>query len=169
MSDPGSTAGSATQHVLDKYWRYVSRGFFFKYFPMVVAKARNARVWDLEGREYIDFLSSAAVFNVGHNNEEVLQAVKSQLDKFTHYVLYLYHEPVVELAELLVKITPGSFSKKVVFELSGGGACDTALKSALIYTRRPLIVSFNYSYHGTTALDIAVGGSFPREIRELMQ
>ncbi len=154
--------------LIEKYKKYVSSSQAFKYFPLVVSRARNSRVWDVDGREYIDFLSSAATFNVGHNNEEVLKAVKEQLEKFIHYCLYLYHEPVVELAELLVRITPGSFEKKVAIGLSGGDANDTALKAALVYTRRPAIVSFNYSYHGTTALDIAVSGSFSPELRKLI-
>jgi len=142
--------------IIEKYYKYVSTSQGFKYFPLVVHRAKGVRVWDVEGREYIDFLSSAATYNVGHSNEEVVEAIKRQLDKFIHYCLYLYHEPAVELAELLVKITPGDFEKKVVYGLSGSDANDTALKAALIYTRRPGVISYTYSYHGTTALGIAL-------------
>jgi len=144
---------------------YITSGQAFKYFPLVVSRAENARVWDIEGRVYIDFLSSAATYNVGHSNREVVDAVKKQLDRFIHYCLYLYHEPVVELAEVLVKNTPGSFEKKVAIGLSGGDANDTAIKASLIYTRRPRLISYTYSYHGTTALGIAVGGSFKEDLR----
>lgn len=154
--------------IIEKYYKYVSTSQGFKYFPLVVHRAKGVRVWDVEGREYIDFLSSAATYNVGHSNEEVVEAIKRQLDKFIHYCLYLYHEPAVELAELLVKITPGDFEKKVVYGLSGSDANDTALKAALIYTRRPGVISYTYSYHGTTALGIAVGGSFKEEVRKSM-
>jgi len=163
MSSPRDSS-----QLIEKYRKYFSSSQAFKYFPLVVAKARNSRVWDMEGREYIDFLSSAATYNVGHSNEEVLRAVKAQLEKFMHYCLYLYHEPAIELAENLVKITPGSFEKKVAIGLSGGDANDTALKAALVYTRRQVIVPFDYSYHGTTALDIAVSGSFSPELRGLI-
>ncbi|MEM4101448.1 MAG: aspartate aminotransferase family protein [Desulfurococcaceae archaeon] len=151
--------------LISRYKAYISASQAFKYFPIVVRKAKNARVWDVSGREYIDFLSSAATYNIGHTNDNVVNAVKEHVDKFIHYCLYLYHEPVVKLAEILVKITPGTFNKKVVFGLSGGDACDTALKAALIYTGRPGIVSYTYSYHGTTALGIAVSGSFSNAIR----
>ncbi len=151
--------------VVNKYKEYVSFSQAFKYFPIAISRARNARLWDLDGNEYVDFLSSAATYNVGHSNERVISAVKEHLDKFIHYCLYLYHEPVVELAELLVRITPGNHEKKVVIGLSGGDVNDTALKAALMFTRRPNIASFTYSYHGTTALDIAVGGSFSPELR----
>lgn len=152
-------------YYIEKYWKYVTSGQAFKYFPLVVVRAKNARVWSIDGREYIDFLSSAATYNIGHGNDLVVNAVKEQIEKFIHYCLYLYHEPVIELAEKLVNITPGSFSKKVSFGLSGGDACDTALKASLIHTNKPAIVSYTYSYHGTTALGIAVGGSFSESLR----
>lgn len=60
----------------------------------------------------------------------------------------------------MVQITPGDFNKRVVFGTSGGDACAIALKASLTYTKRPATASYTYSYHGTTALDIAVGGSF---------
>lgn len=144
---------------------YVSRSQAFKYFPLVVYRARNSRVWDIEGREYIDFLSSAATYNIGHTNEYVVNSVREYMDRFLHYCLYLYHEPVVELAEILIKITPGGFGKKVAFGLSGSDACDTALKASFVYTGKPGVISYTYSYHGTTALDVAISGSFTAEYR----
>ncbi|AFL65919.1 aspartate aminotransferase family protein [Desulfurococcus amylolyticus] len=152
--------------LIEKYWRHVSSSQGFKYFPLVVSRAKASKVWDINGREYIDFLSSAATYNIGHSNEEVIKAIKEHLDKFIHYCLYLYHEPAIELSELLTEITLGNHRKKVVFGLSGGDANDTALKAAFIYTRRPGVISYTYSYHGTTALGIAVGGSFREEIRK---
>ncbi|MEM1816259.1 MAG: aspartate aminotransferase family protein [Desulfurococcaceae archaeon] len=158
-----------TRELIEKYRTYISSSQAFKYFPLVVQRAKNAKVWDVEGREYIDFLSSAASYNVGHTNDYVVNAIKEHVDKFTHYCLYLYHEPAITLAELLVKMTPGSFRKKVIYGLSGSDACDSALKSALIYARKPGIISYTYSYHGTTALGVAVGGSFSSEVRSCMQ
>ncbi|MEM4718061.1 MAG: aspartate aminotransferase family protein [Desulfurococcaceae archaeon] len=156
---------SITDKQIEKYWKYITTGQAFKYFPIIVARAKNARIWSVDGREYIDFLSSAATYNIGHGNTFIVNAIKEQIEKFIHYCLYLYHEPVIELAEKLIYITPGSFHKKVSFGLSGGDACDTALKASLIYTGKPYIVSYTYSYHGTTALGIAAGGSFSESIR----
>lgn len=158
-----------TYELVEKYKTYISSSQAFKYFPLIVQKTKNAKVWDIEGREYIDFLSSAASYNVGHTNDYIVNAIKEHVDKFTHYCLYLYHEPAITLAETLVKITPGGFPKKVIYGLSGSDACDSALKSALIYTKKPGIISYTYSYHGTTALGIAIGGSFNSEIRSRMQ
>ncbi|WP_280980699.1 aminotransferase class III-fold pyridoxal phosphate-dependent enzyme [Desulfurococcus mucosus] len=79
-----------------------------KYYPVAVARARGSRVWDLDGNEYIDFLSSAAVCNVGHCHPEVVKAVKEQVDEFLNYTIaYFYAVKPVELAKMLVEITPG--------------------------------------------------------------
>jgi len=146
--------------------KYIARGVALKYFPLVVARASGVKVWDLDGNEYIDFLSSAAVFNVGHSNIEVVKAIKDQLEKFIHYgILYLYHKPAVELAKLLVEITPGTFEKKVIFGLSGSDANDSAIKASRVYTGRPNIASFTYSYHGTTYGAISVSGVINPKIR----
>ncbi|WFO76312.1 aspartate aminotransferase family protein [Desulfurococcaceae archaeon MEX13E-LK6-19] len=148
-----------------EYEKYVTVSYAFKYFPIAVARAKGARIWDKDGNEYIDFLSSAATYNIGHTNDVVIEAVRKQLEKFIHYCLYLYHDPAVELAKLLVEITPGGFTKKVSFGLSGGDACDTALKASLLYTKRKYIGSYTYSYHGTTYLALSVSASFSPELR----
>lgn len=163
-----TTSSQSPEELINRYRAYIASSQAFKYFPIIVKCARDAKVWDVAGREYLDFLSSAATYNIGHTNPYVVNAIKEHVDMFIHYCLYLYHEPAIDLAELLVKITPGDFRKKVTYGLSGGDACDTALKAALIYTGKPGILSYSYSYHGTTALGIAVGGSFSSEIRSKM-
>ena len=157
-----------TDELIDKCKRYISDGQAFKYFPMVVSKAKGAKIWDVNGKEYIDFLSSAATFNVGHNNPKVVNVIKSNLNKYLHYCFYIYHEPAVKLAELLVNLSPGNFEKKVAFGLSGSDAVDTAVKASLIYTRRRNIASFTDSYHGSTFMGISISGSFKHELRYYM-
>ncbi|MEM2780448.1 MAG: aspartate aminotransferase family protein [Candidatus Aenigmatarchaeota archaeon] len=154
-----------TTELINKYKRYISDGHAFKYFPMVISKANGAKIWDINGREYIDFLSSAATFNTGHNNPQIINAITKNLDKYLHYCFYIYHEPAIKLAEILTHITPGNFAKKVAFGLSGSDAVDTAVKASLIYTRKRNIASFTYSYHGTTFMGISISGSFKPELR----
>ena len=151
--------------IASRYDKLVAKSVAFKYFPVSVARAKGARVWDLDGNEYIDFLSSAATYNIGHSNDGVIAAIREQLDKFLHYCLYFYHEPAVRLAEKLIEIAPMKFSKKVAFGLSGSDANDTALKASLFYTGRKHIATFTYSYHGTTYLVYSVSGSFPAKMR----
>lgn len=121
------------------------------YFPLVVASARGAEVTDIEGRTYIDLLSSAAAVNTGHCHPTVVQAIRDQTERFIHYTpLYLYHESVAVLAEEIARVCPISGPKRVSFGLSGSDCMDGALKLARAYTGRRRIISFIGSYHGST-------------------
>lgn len=81
-----------------------------------VAKAENAEIWDVEGRRYIDFAGGIAVLNTGHRNPAIINAVKTQLDLYTHTCFQvLAYEPYVELAERLNAKAPGDFAKKLYF------------------------------------------------------
>jgi len=138
------------------------------YFPLVVVKAEGAKVWDADGNEYVDFLSGAAVTNVGHRHPRVVKAIKDQCDRFIHNTLaYTYYENAVELAKRLVEVTPGDFPKKVAFGLSGSDANDGAIKFARSYTGRSKIISFLKSYHGTTYGALSLSGITLRMRRKL--
>jgi len=107
-------------------------------------------VWDINGKEYIDFLSDAAVQNVGHNNPRVVKAVKEQVDKLMH-ASYIYAYPIepLLLAEKLAEIAPID-NPKVSFGLTGGDANDAAIKFARAYTKRQTILSYMKSFYGST-------------------
>jgi 4-aminobutyrate aminotransferase len=148
-----------TYNVIEKDNRYLSKTTRIPYFPLVVSEAKGSIVKDIEGNEFIDFLSSAAVVNTGHNHPRIVAAIEKQLKKFIHYTpAYLYHEPHVELAELITSITPGSFDKRVGFGLSGSSSIEGAIKAARSYTKRTKIISFFRSYHGTTIGALSVSG-----------
>jgi len=130
-----------------------------RYFPLVVARARGSKIWDAEGKEYIDFLSGAATVNIGHNHPRVVEAIKEQCDLFLHgCLIYAYYEKPVELARKLIEITPGRFPKKVEYGLSGSDAGDGAIKLARSYTGRPYLISYFNSYHGTTYGSLSLSG-----------
>ena len=85
-----------------------------------IAKGENAEIWDVEGRRYIDFAGGIAVLNTGHRNPAVIEAVKAQLDQYTHTCFQvLAYEPYVELAERLNAKAPGDFAKKTLFLTAG--------------------------------------------------
>ncbi|SCZ81053.1 aspartate aminotransferase family protein [Acidaminobacter hydrogenoformans] len=122
-----------------------------RYFPMVIQSGKGSCFTDLDGNDYIDFSSSAAVLNTGHSHPRVLKAIKAQLDQYIHFSCdYLYAEPQVKLAEAICRIVPGDYKKKVSFGHSGSDAIDGAIKLARAYTKRPGIVSFMGAYHGST-------------------
>ena len=78
-----------------------------------VARARNAELWDVEGKRYIDFAGGIAVLNTGHCHPNVIGAVKAQLELYTHTCFQVIaYEPYVELAERLNALAPGRFAKK---------------------------------------------------------
>lgn len=121
------------------------------YFPFVVKKGRGAILEDIEGKQYIDLLSSAAAINTGHSHPKVVAAITEQLQDIIQYTPgYIYHSHRVELAQELVNITPGSFRKKVAYGLSGSDAIDGMMKVVRAYTGRSKLVSFVQSYHGST-------------------
>ena len=120
---------------------------------LLFKKGEVAIMEDVDGHKYIDFLTSAAALNTEHCHPSVKNAIKEQVDRFLNYTsAYMYYENMVELAEELIQITPGSFPKKVAFGLSGSDADanDGAIKLARIYTNRPKVVTFLRSYHGST-------------------
>jgi len=145
---------------------YLARALGLKYFPIAIAKAEGSKVWDADGNEYIDFLTSAALYNVGHRHPKVVEAIKDQIDKFINYtIVYLYAEPCVKLAEKLVSITPGKFDKKVSYGFSGSDGVDSAIKVARAYSKKKYILSFRGSYHGTTYGALSATGIISEDVK----
>lgn len=131
--------------------KYIGKSTRASYFPLVAEKTKGVKVIDLDGKEYIDMVSSACVVNTGYCHPEVIEAVKEKMDKYIHFANdYFYTEPQVELAKILTRITPGNFEKKVIFGFSGSDAIDSSIKIARAYTGRPKLISFVGAYHGST-------------------
>lgn len=123
------------------------------------ARASNAEVWDVEGRRYIDFAGGIAVLNTGHCHPAVIDAVKAQLDRYTHTCFQvLAYEPYVELAERLNALAPGNFAKKTLFLTTGAEAVENAIKIARAHTGRPGVIAFGGGYHGRTLLTLGLTG-----------
>ncbi|GAM72498.1 gamma-aminobutyrate [Vibrio sp. JCM 19236] len=146
--------------------------------PLYVEKAENAHVWDIEGRRYIDFASGIAVTNTGHSHPRIIEAVKSQLDKFSHTCAMVSpYTSFVELAEKLVEKSPGSSDKKAIFLTTGAEAVENAVKIARAKTGRSGVIAFKGGFHGRTNLTMGLTGKvapykagfgpFPNEIYHL--
>jgi 4-aminobutyrate aminotransferase / (S)-3-amino-2-methylpropionate transaminase / 5-aminovalerate transaminase len=123
------------------------------------ARAENAEVFDVEGRRYIDFAGGISVLNTGHRHPAVLEAVKAQLDLYTHTCFQvLPYEPYVALAERLNALAPGDFAKKTLFLTTGAEAIENAVKIARAATGRPGLIAFGGGYHGRTLLTLSLTG-----------
>lgn len=129
----------------------------FNVTPYFVEKARGAVVYDVDGRELIDFTGGIATMNVGHSHPKVVAAIKDQAEKYTHTCFHiLMYEPYVKLAEKLCALTPGSFPKMAMFVNSGAEAVENAVKIARYYTKRPAVIAFEGGFHGRTLLGMSL-------------
>ena len=121
------------------------------YFPLAVAKGEGALLTDVDGNEFIDFLSSASSLNLGSSHPVVTEAIRRQLEGFTQYIhAYSYNESSVDYAERLVSVYPGGVKAKVCFGNCGSDANDAAVKFARAWTGRTKIITFLNGYHGNT-------------------
>ncbi len=122
-------------------------------------KAENAEIWDAEGNRFIDFASGIAVLNTGHRHPKVMEAVRAQLDRFTHTCHQVVpYENYVGLAERLNAIVPGPSPKKTVFVTTGAEACENAVKIARAATGRNALIAFSGGFHGRTFMGMALTG-----------
>lgn len=125
-----------------------------------IVKAAGSKMWDADGKEYIDLIAGISVCNVGHRHPAVVQAIKDQADKYLHIMVYgeLVENPQVEYAKALTDHLPVSLNS-VFFTASGSEATEGAMKLAKRYTNRSQIISFKNSYHGSTQGALSVMGS----------
>lgn len=126
--------------------------------PVFVQRARNAEVWDLEGKRYIDFASGIAVVNTGHSHPHIVQAVRAQLEAFSHSCLMVApYASAVELAERLLAAAPFA-QGRAVFVSTGAEAVENAVKIARAHTGRPGVIAFSGGFHGRTNLCMGLTG-----------
>lgn len=125
-----------------------------------IVRAEGSRLWDADGREYIDLIAGISVCNVGHRHPAVVDAIKRQADQYLHIMVYgeLVENPQVAYARALTRRLPASLNS-VFYTASGSEATEGAMKLAKRYTGRTEIVSFMHSYHGSTQGALSVMGS----------
>lgn len=129
----------------------------FNVHPIFVEKAKGAIITDVEGKEYIDFAGGIGVANIGHCDEEVLETIQDQIQKYIHTCFHVVmYEPYVELAKKLNAITPGNFPKKTMFANSGAEGVENAIKIARHATGRPAMIAFEDAFHGRTLLALSL-------------
>jgi 4-aminobutyrate aminotransferase len=152
--------------VVERDKRVFPRGISLKYSPLVVESARKWFIRDIEGREFIDFVSGAVVYPIGHLHEDVVNAIKSQLEKYLGYpIVYFYAREPIDLAEKLINITPGNFEKKVFLGFSGSDAVEVAILVSRAAKRAKYVVSFYDSFHGSLYMTFSASGIFGEDVK----
>ncbi|HED1256925.1 TPA: 4-aminobutyrate--2-oxoglutarate transaminase, partial [Citrobacter amalonaticus] len=122
-------------------------------------RAENATLWDVEGREVIDFAAGIAVLNTGHRHPRVIAAIEKQLHSFTHTAYQIVpYESYVRLAERINQRVPIQGPVKTAFFSTGAEAVENAVKIARAYTRRPGLITFGGAFHGRTFMTMALTG-----------
>jgi len=127
--------------------------------PFFVARAEGTRVWDVEGREYLDFIGGIGVLNTGHRHPRVVAAAKAQLDRLMHTCFQVAsYDPYVELSARLNALVAGGPNKTLLLT-TGVEATENAVKIARGYTNRPAVIAFNGAFHGRTLLGLSMTAS----------
>jgi 4-aminobutyrate aminotransferase/(S)-3-amino-2-methylpropionate transaminase len=122
-----------------------------------VERAQGALLYDVDGREYIDFAGGIAVMNVGHSHPKVVAAIQDQAAKFTHTCfMVLPYAPAIDLAERLCRLVPGDFDKAALFINSGAEAVENAVKVARYASGRQAIICFENAFHGRTLMGMSL-------------
>jgi acetylornithine/succinyldiaminopimelate/putrescine aminotransferase len=140
---------------------------FYKYqaqtsphpLAMKVSHAKGSYIYDEDNKEYLDFVAGVSACTLGHCHPKVVSAIKGQLDKYMHVMVYgeYIQEPAVELAKLLAKNLPNSLEKTYLTN-SGTEAIEGALKLAKRATGRSQIISAKNAYHGNTMGSMSIMG-----------
>ena len=125
-----------------------------------IVKAQGSKMWDADGKEYIDLIAGISVCNIGHRHPAVVEAIKKQADEYLHIMVYgeLVENPQVAYAKMLTDHLPSSLNA-VFYTASGSEATEGAMKLAKRYSGRTQIISFKNSYHGSTQGALSIMGS----------
>jgi 4-aminobutyrate aminotransferase / (S)-3-amino-2-methylpropionate transaminase / 5-aminovalerate transaminase len=165
------TEGTASTRIAAERQRYVARGIATT--PLVVERAEGALLWDVDGREYVDFAGGLGCQNTGHGFAAA--AVREQVDRYLHQCFMVgVYEPYIEVCRLLDETWPGGAETKSILLNSGAEAVENAVKIARVATGRPAVIAFDHAFHGRTSLTMALTakvvpykqgfGPFPGEV-----
>lgn len=124
-----------------------------------IVKAEGSKLWDAEGKEYVDLIGGISVANVGHRHPRVVDAIRTQSDAYLHVMVYgeVVQSPQVQYAQALAAHLPPSLDC-VYFTNSGAEATEGAIKLARRLTSRPYLLAAVNSYHGSTTGALALMG-----------
>lgn len=149
----------------DKYLANV-----YQRFPITLTKGKGAKVWDINGREYVDCMGGYGVALVGHCNEKVVKAIKEQVEKLITCHSSYYNDSRLAFLQKLISVAPKGLSKAYLSN-SGAEATEAAIKIARKYTKKHGIVAMMGSFHGKTmgALSITYAKKYRESFTPLLE
>ena len=150
------TERTSSEAVQEARGRYVARGIATP--PLVVDRAEGARIWDVDGREYVDFAGGLGCHNAGHGPPAVVAAIHEQADRYLHQCFMVgMYEPYVDVCRRLAELSPcrGGEQKSILLN-SGAEAVENAVKIARAATGRQAVLVFDRAFHGRTLLTMTM-------------
>ncbi len=158
MSSAAATPSSTNQQLQARRMAAMPRGVGVM-CGFHAVQADNALLTDAEGKQYIDFAAGIAVLNTGHRHPRVVQAVRQQLERFTHTAFQIVpYESAIALAERINALAPIDGPAKTAFFTTGAEAVENAVKIARHATGRSAVIAFQGAFHGRTQLGMALTG-----------
>ncbi len=144
------------QEIADKYMMKT-----YKRLPVTLARGEGTRLWDVNGKEYLDFFGGHVVVSLGHCHPVVVEAIREQAAKLMHYSNIVYTTPQLELAQLLIE---NSCFDRAFFCNSGAEAVEASIKLARKWGKEQRagayeVISADNSFHGRTLATITAGGT----------
>ena len=148
-------AGARTSALQAERERLVARGIATT--PLFVQHAHGARLTDVEGREYIDFVGGIGTLNGGHTPEKVVAAIKEQAELYLHQCYSIaQYEPYLEVCRRLIACHPGAGPYKALIINTGAEAVENAIKIARYHTGRQSVICFENAFHGRTFMGMSL-------------
>ncbi len=145
-------------------------GHIYQRFPVNIARGKGAKVWDTSDKEYIDCMGGYGVAVVGHCNDRVVQAIRTQVEKLIVCHMSLYNDTRLKFLRKLSTIIPAGLDK-IFFSNSGAEAVEAALKFSRKFTGKAGVIAMNGAYHGKTfgALSVTHNEKYRKSFQPLLQ
>ena len=153
--------GAKSRAIIERDKKAISQSVT-REFDFVFKSAKGCHIWDEDGRKYLDFSAAVAVANAGHNNPEVLKAIRSQLKYGTHAAFTdFYSRLPLEYAEYLLSLMPYPSLNNAFLSNSGTEAIECAYKAARWHTNKKWVIAFKNAFHGRTMGSLSMTNSKP--------
>ena len=149
----------AAETIVRDYREYIFPAVtpFYDDHPLIVDRAKDSYLWDIEGNRYLDFFGGVLTISVGHCNDEVTERTIEQLKRVQHTSTLYINEVMVRLAQKMAELTPGRL-KKCLFTNSGSEANETAIMAARMYTGNSDVFTLRHAYAGRTMTTMSLTG-----------